>query len=661
MRLFILVFCIVGGMSDVVKVRPGLLFINQSAMAFSSKSHTLVIEYDADKVISNLGLVESNLARAESLVTQSGTPLAGYFLQETKEVGKIVRNTRAYLEDFLQKHRQSFATRIKRSSFNPLGWLLENLLGVATTDEVRTLQELVGSQGRSTANYINKLVSHISVADKDIMRLSNSVHKSRAALMAIDKKLGNLDAVVRNITEDIVLSQAINYFGFCSNEISLETERLVSALQSTLLSGKISSLFLRPRTLLGFLQKLQQRVDLLWPVTDEHLTKYFDVMRVQVKVVVNRIFFLVDVPLRDSQGNYQLYEAKKFWSPIANSTSWARRIVTEHNFLAVSPDDKQFLLFEDLRGCLDARGLLVCREGRPVWSSDTNSCLIDLYLDRNVASDSCTHEINLKFNADFLQLRDMWLASTSSPLKMKKVCKEGSSEIIVSKGVSLIKNNGTDCEVYGNNVKLISHFVEGQSKIILEVPEVLEFQFPNLTKELREGGSLDLPDFRIVPLGHLEFFKSQIQLEKKSEETQWWIVILSFIIMGFALVYVSYMIFRFRKVILSPLYTRRRIGTPSRMSVTFANRKTETEKDEVERIVISPRPDSSRVKRWTSSLVRGFRPVTMSDIPIPIPTHAPPAPPSSPCMVRNIVPKPARVDTPRPRAVGDYEYLEMIG
>ena len=155
MRSFILFILVVGCWGDMVKVRPGMLFVNSSLMTFSSRSHTLVVEYDANVILSNLGLVESNIAQTETIVSRANTPLSSYFLKECREVSKIIRNSRSYLEDFLSTHRHMFPVRNKRSGgFNPLGFILNNLLGVATQEEISRLEDVLSTQSASISNYI---------------------------------------------------------------------------------------------------------------------------------------------------------------------------------------------------------------------------------------------------------------------------------------------------------------------------------------------------------------------------------------------------------------------------------------------------------------------------------------------------------------------------
>ena len=472
-------------------VSKGVVFATHGKVAFSAKTHTLALSFDTFQVLRQLQLLSKRAATIAVIARESHDPLASKFQHESLKIAESINITINDFVDFAITFSESAnikggeVTREKRS--NLLGYLTATTLGLITDEELEDLVKQVNSETSNTHTVLNKIISHLSVTDLQLTRLTNAAAQVQTAMEGLTHHIRKTDEIMASLRTDIVLAQSLNFLSFAALDIQSEVQKIITAIEGQIQTLRVSPLFLPPGEFLSILGKLQDEVSLLRPPTFKYLPFFYDISKVVVQKSGTKFLFFVRIPLKSDDQDFDLFKVTPVWHPFSNGT-WSRKLQTEDKFLAARTDLKLFAVLPDLSNCVDSRSLTVCTPISRSTSGSVHNCLISLFTNSTSAEADCPFLLKSSYSPYFLNNGKTWIATSPTDVVANEVCPASTRSIKIPKGLSEV-TLGDNCKLIGDQFQIEPHVNSQQAE--REILFLKDYSCPVLPTPTRLQGTLN--------------------------------------------------------------------------------------------------------------------------------------------------------------------------
>lgn len=341
--------------------REGALFIQHPRDIFDiQNTWTITVRFSIQPLLQTVDKLQWTIQQIFDYV--EGQFPAGQFHyahQEAEDIALQVKVTQNIAGEIKKLIRSA---RPKRALLNFAGKVYQWLFGLATDDDVEAIVErLENIENLAKANAHNAIeqISLLNDTSERSFRNEQRIEKIISATKVLGIALDNLKqnfAEERNKTEAI--NQLFTYFrtfGFHVLDVKLELLEFLASFE-LLYTGKISAYFLQPSEFISTLQKIQillpRDTQLFYPVdSDAAIYKYYTFSHTSAVMSDDGdILFLVQVPLKDENVAFNVYELKELPTKIKiNSLEVYKFLNIEKQFLAISKNKKFFFTFSSLQ------------------------------------------------------------------------------------------------------------------------------------------------------------------------------------------------------------------------------------------------------------------------------------------------------------------------
>ena len=202
-------------------ISRGVVFSKIGQVAFASKTHTLGLSLDLDHINAHLIKMAKTAMVTANTVVRFENPLTPYFNKEVARVARTINSTMLDLNDFATTFDPREARRQKRYT-NLLGWAASTVLGLATEEELADLASQINENQENTKTMINKIISHVTLTDRQIERLTKATTQVEMAYEALTHHVRKTDKVLANMQTEVVFGQKLNVLVFAALETQAE-------------------------------------------------------------------------------------------------------------------------------------------------------------------------------------------------------------------------------------------------------------------------------------------------------------------------------------------------------------------------------------------------------------------------------------------------------
>lgn len=361
-----------------------------------------------------------------------------------------------YLQSFLATlpHTDESIHPQKRSVFQPSINAIAHLFGIATTEDIENINNLLNTLGDNQNTIVTSLNSQIKILNASLSEISSLQVDFRHLKHQIGElqdsvaKLESRKETETTVTLSIIFGQLIE-----SGLVSL-TSRLqmfIFAL-SQAKNGHFNPALLPANSTLRILQSLPKKITKLLPrkVSRDSLPFYYDIMtphiiRGRSNEKFTKLSLILHLPILSYSNNFKLYQLQTLPIPAPNTKFYAQLLLADHYF-GVSENLDKFITLPDLKKCVQHFTNYICHLHTPIYTASSNHCLIQTYL--NLDPDSSAHCQRLlirDFTPRFIKIRNGYMYSIYSSITLTKKCNNTETQLTL-KGIGTLEV-GKDCIV----------------------------------------------------------------------------------------------------------------------------------------------------------------------------------------------------------------------
>ena len=185
------------------------------------------------------------------------------------------------------------------------------------------------------------------------------------------------------------MAQSLTFFEFSLKDIKEEVEEILYKLDSISMTSKTSILIISPQKFKNVLTNIQDKIELIYPPTDQYIPQYYDISKTYVFKKDNKLYFIIEIPIK-SPYEYDLYKLHYLWLPIQNYVGWSRKIDNKENFFAISHDRTKYILLEYIDYCIYLNPSIICTPHQEIQKTNINkmNCIISLF-NENITNNNC--------------------------------------------------------------------------------------------------------------------------------------------------------------------------------------------------------------------------------------------------------------------------------
>ena len=434
-------WCLFGwGQASVV--RQGVLFQTQGDLAFSSTTHSLGLIFDVSNITRQLAFLSTFTEKLVQVANTNVTSLTSYFTAEIIQIATLINSTIKDINDFVTSFP---AEEMGTKRF------AGNVLGLATDNEI---DDLVNQIKNLTGGHvvIDKVVSYLEVTDKQLDRLNQALYRVTIASTGFTHHIKKTDDVMAKVHTDTVMAQTINFLLFAAMDIQSEVAKLLTAIETQEQTRTPSTVFLPPDTFLSVLVTLQDHVNLLFPASYKFIPSFYDISNVITKRIGNKFIFFIRIPLKFSEEIFDLYYLTAMWHKQVGS-DWARKLILEEPYLAVSRDMRLSMILPNLNTCVQSRTMTVCT---PTMELDQDGgCVMDILRRKEPNNAICRFVYTSNYSPSFHKVGDGWVVTSPIELRVVQLCRNSppKKSSIIPAGISKLPMKDM-CRIVGASFSL---------------------------------------------------------------------------------------------------------------------------------------------------------------------------------------------------------------
>ena len=449
------IFCVVApALLHAHFIHEGVYFSNPLASQIVTSTHHLVLKLDLKKNMNQIDLVKRSITDAIHTAPK-GNPFTPSFQTELRELALTLTNQQRKFNEFI--NTQENTSRTKRTPL--IGTLFADLLGLPTNDEITDIIHQINSHENQTQTVLNRVVSALSITDKQVRRLTSASAKAATAIKGLRAHVLKLDQALIKIDTNLIMAESLNFLEFAVSRTLNEITRIISVLDRIKITKRITTDLLSPHDLEQVLRLIQNHnIDLLFPATPKYLPLYYRIAETVVTLVDDVYYIIVRIPLK-TEGEYLLYEMNPFWVPYMNS-SWSRKIEEVPSYLAVRKDQKLAFELKDLKNCIVTEISTLCVPDHNTYSFNEPTCALSLF--KGKENVSCAFSYKTDTTPYFTRIDQFWIGSVHTRMTVEEVCDVNteSRTLELTPGINKIPIRER-CQIVGETFTLPKYTIHG--------------------------------------------------------------------------------------------------------------------------------------------------------------------------------------------------------
>lgn len=442
--------------------------VNSVATTRSRWLATFVIDLAPyDKFITKLDSdIDKAALAASRIVRHINAPESKGFLNVFKTLNKELLNIKEMKNDILNMFMDYRSinigtgsnTRKKRALIPIIGKALGWLFGTVSQSDLNSVRKAVKTLARNQNDILHVVEESISILNASRVTITENRHTINNIIQVVQ----GIDGKLKNITDDLQLrvSTLEHYvelylkLDMMTQEIKLIMSKAVFylehlRLQLNMLSlGHVSPSVITPSKLRTLLNEIRNHLprNLKLPVSPQKdIFSYYNTLTCGVVVEEFKFLVLINIPLLDSDGNYEVYRVFNMPLPYhtaddnTNSIGVAAYYETESDFIAIDSGRSKFAVLQpdEIDQCASPENWF-CNVRSPVYPTNVNRfCIVALFLqNKDKVEQSCRRIVKPNFlMPSAIYLNDgIWIIATHKEIKINVVCQNGrQSEMLVAR------------------------------------------------------------------------------------------------------------------------------------------------------------------------------------------------------------------------------------
>ena len=350
------------------------------------------------------------------------------------------------------KSRLHHSARTKRSPFDFVGNLASSLFGTATQDQIEEIHSNIDNLSALSKKQLDQLNVHTTIINETVRNVN---------MMQVDlKQLTNTVSLLLNATIYNENDAWITMIATCQDLIwalnTIHANFLTMVLGvNEFMNGYPSSHLISDYVFTDLLNIAGKKGNgLIFPAQPNNLILYRSISSISPKYRKDgSIIFYLSIPLSDAvYGPFELYKIGRLPIPIFNTSKFISYTST-NSYLAVSHDNRRFMLLKDLADCTTLSSLAICNPSQPIYSTGAPNCEYAVF--QGDEEDTCGKQIFSSFTPEFIKARGGYYFATPTPLKLHVRCPATRYSKTVA-GTGFLEIPDT-CEVHSDMLSLPAH------------------------------------------------------------------------------------------------------------------------------------------------------------------------------------------------------------
>ena len=447
------------------EVRPGIHYQHHADLILHGDTYIVPVILDVRRIFAPLNktkhltdLILQNLKVVKQKYLY--TDILKEDIQELSEKSNSLQFLMDdYLKQFLKNDINNKPKRNRRGAINFIGSIAHSLFGVATDDQINTLNDKLHNLDSLTEKERRLLNIHsqiLNVTLHDLLKVQQSVNKLQIFTIVTKDIIRKLEDKLLETEHHLMLLQTLMHVHLALNTISVNHVNLKIGIQE-LMEGTVSSHIITNEKLMSLLHDVSINTnELLFPLRPEFLRLH----RTAIKVVyerdtINQLTFYFLIPLKnDIHETFHVFHMTSLPYKVNDTNSFISH-VPSHKYFVISQTRRTYFMTNDFPLCSQYNALLICPPNSPLYSTTVDSCELSLFLQRYTATKLCKKYVLHKYPPIFIKDINGWSYSTSEPIHITSSCPNSSISRYTIENIGTLKT-GQHCKLSTDNFFLPS-------------------------------------------------------------------------------------------------------------------------------------------------------------------------------------------------------------
>lgn len=559
------------GMAYPIIVQENVVFkkthdisITQSQWLITFVIDLVPYEQFLNELAGDIGNISITTSQLQKYPSKDRNKFSDTFSRLAIEVSTL-QDTYNFIRESFTEHNV-LSKKVKRSIFSFVGSAMSFLFGTVSESDLKSIRANIHSLAVNQQE-----ISHVLQESLTIINVSRSqIADNRQTINTLITGMAMLSLELRKLTKDIDRDlKELEEFTQLYIQVDLAIEEIKQMVQRAALYidnfrvqldmlslNRLTPSILSPMTLKKLLIDIGTRMPRTLTLPDDperNLWKFYKLLTTTTVVETDRLIVIIPIPLFDSKGKFEVFEALSFPMPLQHEnktimaeTDITARYILEADALIINQERSQYSLLTglELENCKQPlKGFCKLTNGlMPVNLSKTCITALFLKIEMDIRK-FCERVINTNVRLPMAKHIDngLWIITTNKQVSFSMTCHNAANtgpSIIIEPPIGTMQLSGT-CTAVSSHITLLpfitykSHArVEDSARELLKLTNTTNLKLwepfykalPNYTKLIIPD---KLADMQEIPMQHLI---SRIQLlrpmEKETEGWSTWVYIL---------------------------------------------------------------------------------------------------------------------------------------
>ena len=191
-------------------VSNGVYFSEPEMAVTVTATHNIVLKLNTTRGLERIAQVRQSLIDAVNS-SPHAHPFTSHFTSELQGLLRTLNTYQQTLQAYI-KTGQAASRRPKRTPL--IGHLVATVFGLPTNDEIDDLVSQINQHEKKEKAVINKVVSTLSVTDRQVSRLTKASEKAALAVTALRGHVKKIDSNLAKLDTNLILVESLNFLEF---------------------------------------------------------------------------------------------------------------------------------------------------------------------------------------------------------------------------------------------------------------------------------------------------------------------------------------------------------------------------------------------------------------------------------------------------------------
>lgn len=423
----------------------GIHFSKGDRIIYTSDNWNLVLELSTQAIQIPLKQVKEKIAEFHTQANKFTSTIGSNFKSGIegliKEITTSLKSEAKYIGERLDSLEliTNKQQRTKRGLFNSLGHGIQFITGLATEDQVNSLNEqikILQDTNKRTLFHVQEQLSFLNESARTLERHDNLIHGMRNSLTLLESAVVDSEnrtrSAVSAIDHQSRISIAIQTTHILLSNNLLAIDKEITRLHDVLASaqqGRLTPKLIRPDLFLPILVNISQNLPRGYTLLDtpnlNNIPLIYASASIQFYRMKNCFRFLISLPVLGEGRMFTPYKVQSY-PQIYPNLNHSLQIIPDVDMVAVSDDQLRYILFPKsfLSKCVQG-DVTLCPPDYPVRDASYSSCVIAAFRQsNNTVASLCSKRVILEPYSIFIPTNTPgeWIYSVNYPTKLNILC-----------------------------------------------------------------------------------------------------------------------------------------------------------------------------------------------------------------------------------------------